>query len=91
MIDLDTVERNLKNFVWNTKIIVEGKMVKLTPMKQKMHYLSEAYPSLYVFILEFYKMNDRIAPYMTRCKAYENNQNRYSLYVHGYFLVWLDQ
>ena len=56
-----------------------------------MDYLSEAYPRLFIFILEFFAMNDRIEQYMSKCKAYENDQYKYSLYVHGYFLVWLDQ
>ena len=55
-----------------------------------MDYLSEAYPRLFIFILEFFAMNDRIEQYMNKCKAYENDWYKYSLYVHGYFLVWLD-
>ena len=56
-----------------------------------MKYLSDEYPRLYLFILEYYNMNDRIDQYMAKCKAYENDHYKYSLYVHGYFLVWLDQ
>ena len=28
---------------------------------------------------------------MSKCMAYENDEENYSLYVHGYWLVWLDQ
>ena len=56
-----------------------------------MDYLSEAYPQLFIFILDYFDMNDRIEKYMTKCKGYEDNPYKYSLYVYGYFLVWLDQ
>ena len=56
-----------------------------------MEYFSEAYPSLFLFILNHFKMNDRIERYMTQCKMCENDPEKYSLYVHGYFLPWLDQ
>ena len=56
-----------------------------------MVYLSEEYPRLYILILEFFGMTDRIEQYMSKCKAYENDRYKYSLYVHGYLFVWLDQ
>ena len=56
-----------------------------------MDYLSEAYPRLFIFILDFFEKTDRIEQYMTKCKAYEEDPNKYSLYLHGYFLVLLDQ
>ena len=28
---------------------------------------------------------------MKKYKAYEKNQAKYSLYVHGYFIPWLEQ
>ena len=90
VIDLSTVQSKLEIFVHKEKT-VEGKRVKLTPFKQKMGYLSEEYPSLFIFILEFFDMTDRIEEYMTKCKVYENDPYRYSLYLHGYLLVWLDQ
>ena len=71
--------------------MVEGKLVNLTPLQRKMDYLSGAYPRLYIFILKFFDMTDRVEQYMTMCKPYEDNHEKYSLYVHGYFLVWLDQ
>ena len=63
----------------------------LSPQQQKMDYLSKEYPRLFIFILEFFNMTDRIDQYMTKCKEYEKTPYKYSLYVHGYFLVWLDQ
>ena len=38
-----------------------------------MGYLSEAYPSLFLFILEHFKMTDRIEKYMAKCKMYETD------------------
>ena len=56
-----------------------------------MEHLSEAYPSLYILILEHFKMPERVESYMAKCKEYEDSAEKYSHYIHGYFLVWLDQ
>ena len=71
--------------------IVESKLETFKSSKQIMDYLSQAYPSLYLYILEHLQMNDEIEQYMAKCKEYENDHEKFSLYVHGYFLVWLDQ
>ena len=91
VIDLYTVESKLENFASKEEKIVEGNKVMHTPLQQKMNYLSEEYPRLFINILEFFDMTDRIEQYMTMCKSYENDPYRFSLYLHGYFLVWLDQ
>ena len=75
VIDLEKVEKELEESV--------------SP-RQKMEYLSEAYPSLFIFVLEHLKMPELIELYMQRCKCYEDDVERYSLYVHGYFLPWLN-
>ena len=56
-----------------------------------MDFLSCTYPSLFIFMLEKFEMTDMIEQYMSKCKKHENNPEKFSLYVHGYFLVWLDQ
>ena len=56
-----------------------------------MDFLGNEYPSLFIFILESLDMTERIDQYMNMCKGYEEDRYKYSLYVHGYFLVWLDQ
>ena len=56
-----------------------------------MEYLSDEYPSLFVFILEQFEMRDRIEKYMAMCKTYENDPEKYTMYIHGYFLIWLHQ
>ena len=49
MIDLSKVESKLGKFEANS-----------TPFKQKMNYLSEEYPRLFIYILEFFQMTDEI-------------------------------
>ena len=71
--------------------IVESKLETFKSSKQIMDYLSQAYPSLYLYILEHLKMTDEIEQYMAMCKEYENDHEKFSLYVHGYFLPWLHQ
>ena len=55
-----------------------------------MEYLREEYPSLYIVVLKSLNMTDKIKDYMKKCKGYEKDPYKYSLYIHGYFLVWLD-
>ena len=50
--------------------LVDGEMVDQTPTQQKMDFLSEEYPSLYIFILEYCNMTERIEEYMNKCKTY---------------------
>ena len=56
-----------------------------------MNYLSCAYPSLYIHLLGFLDEPDRIELYMAKCKQLENDRKIFTLYIHGYFLPWLDQ
>ena len=56
-----------------------------------MDFLGNEYPSLFIFILASFDKTERIEKYMNKCKTYEEDRYKYSLYVHGYFLVWLDQ
>ena len=36
-------------------------------------------------------MKDEINKYMEKCKAYENDVENFSLYIHGFLLIWLRQ
>ena len=56
-----------------------------------MSYLSQHYPSLYVQILTHMNMQDKIDLYMSKCKEFENDAEKYSLYIHGYLMVYLDK
>ena len=69
------------------KAELEPKMTQ----KKKMDYLSGAYPSLYILILKHFKMQERVEQYIAKCKEFENDKDKYSLYIHGYWLNWLDQ
>ena len=60
-------------------------------LQQKMDFLSEEYPNLFIFILESFDMTDRKKLYMDKCKSYEYDPFKYSLYIQGYFNLWLDQ
>ena len=73
-IDLNTVEKELAN--------------KAT-RKLKMIFLAEEYPSLFVYMLGLYGKKDKIQKYMAKCKTFENNRDKYSIYIHGYLLIWL--
>ena len=57
-------------------------------LELKMKYLSQHYPSLYVEVLKHLNKLDKIEQYMAKCKGYENDYKNYSLYVHGYLLIW---
>ena len=46
-------------------------------------------PSLWVYSLKQRGMTDELNQYMDECKKHENNWRKYSLYVHGYFIPWL--
>ena len=56
-----------------------------------MDFLSETYPSLYIHILDHFGETDKVHKYMEKCKGYEKDYEKYSLYIHGYWLIWLDQ
>ena len=56
-----------------------------------MDYLSVEYPSLYIHMLGSLDKPDKIEQYMAKCKEYEDHRGKFSLYIHGYFLPWLDQ
>ena len=58
---------------------------------EMMPFLSQQYPSLFVYMLRCLNMQKEIELYMSKCKKFENDPKNYSIYIHGYFLVWLDQ
>ena len=70
---------------------VREKLDAVASNQLKMNLLSREYPSLYVFILESLNMFDKIEEYIAMCKTYEDDPEYYSLYIHGYLLIWHDQ
>ena len=71
--------------------VVSTELDTMINLQDKMNYLSESYPGLFICILEHLSMTDKIEDYMTQCKEYENDRERYSLYIQGYLLIWLEQ
>ena len=55
-----------------------------------MDYLSETYPRLFQLILVHLKMPDKVEEHMAKCKEFENDEDKYSLYIHGYLLAWFE-
>ena len=64
---------------------------ELVTFGDRMRYLAQCYPGLYIHVLKSYFENSQamIEAYMQSCKTFENDPENYSLYVHGYFLPWL--
>ena len=56
-------------------------------------YLSERYPCLYIFVLQKRGMDGELKAYYEKCKSYENDEDlsKYSLYVHGHWLPYLQR
>ena len=66
---------------------IKAEFIRLGSDKLRMNHLGEAYPRLYIFVLEHFKKPHKIAQYMAKCKECENDHRRFSLYVQGFFLV----
>ena len=55
-----------------------------------MHHLRDLYPNLCVFILKRYKNKAKIEQYREYYKSYEDDPYNYCMYVHGYFIPWIE-
>ena len=58
---------------------------------QKLRYLSQTYPNIYKFVLINLKQTEELEEYEKKCMTCLNRPEKYHLYIHGYFLPWLDQ
>ena len=56
---------------------------------ERIEYLGQHYPCLCIFVLKKRGMDKALKKYMEDCKLYENDHEKYSLYVHGWFLPWI--
>ena len=56
-----------------------------------MSHLKRFYPSLYICVLQHLKRKDLLDKYMQECKEYINDSKKYSLFIHGYLIPWVDQ
>ena len=75
------------------KVDLDQLEVEISGFKTKREtstYLSQNYPCLYIFVLNSLDMNDRVHKYMQDCKSFESDSLKYSIYVHGFFIPWLD-
>ena len=66
-----------------------GSLESLKTNKERIDYLSYGYPSLYVFILKKRGMKAELKQYMGICESYENDCKKYTLYIYGYWLPYL--
>ena len=64
---------------------------ELETLGQKMTYLSQHYPCIYLLVLKYLKKEKRIEKYLQHCKSFENDCEKFSLYINGYWLPWLEQ
>ena len=57
-----------------------------------MTYLKEFYPSVAICLFRYYKLTNQLEQYQQECRALEDDDHvKYSLYVYGYFIPWLEQ
>ena len=58
---------------------------------ERVDYLSERYPCLYIFVLQKRGMYEELRVYDEKCKSYETDKDpsKYSLYFHGHLLPYL--
>ena len=60
---------------------------------ERVDYLSERYPCLYIFVLQKRGMDERLRAYDEMCQSYEYDKDpsKYSLYLHGHWLPYLQR
>ena len=75
MVDLEALDLELK--------AIRG-------FNQQMVFLSQLYPGLYLFVLTQTKQEETKNRFIEKCKTYENDPYRYSIYIHGYLIPWFD-
>ena len=59
--------------------------------KDRMTHLKEYYPGLCIYVMKKQGMNKELKQYKEKCKTYEMNSDKYSHYIHGYWLPNLEQ
>ena len=89
-LEFGLLEQALKFQVIDLNIIKE-QVDAFETVSQKMNYLKQFYPSLYIFMLKHLKKMDVLEQYRQQCRSHETNPLNYSLYLHGFYLDWLEQ
>ena len=69
---------------------MKQELQETSTLQQKMTILSQKYPGLYIAVLKLVSETDKIEQYMNKNKAYFHDHIKYSHYIHGYFLLWLE-
>ena len=59
--------------------------------EQQKTYLSRNYPSLYRYVITELGTEQSLTRYETCCQSLENDHKKFSLYLHGYFLPWIEK
>ena len=77
-------------FKVNLKYLIEF-ISKMKTNKHRLNFLGERYPDLCIFVMKKRGMQDELQEYMDRCRSYENDPERYTLYIRGYWLPYLQQ
>jgi len=57
----------------------------------KIRYLSNKYPCLYVLVMRKRGKDYELEAYMSDCKSYENDWTKFSMYIHGYWIPFLQK
>ena len=55
-----------------------------------MRHMRDLYPSLCIYILKKYNDKAKIEEYRAHYKSYEDDPHDYCMYVHGYFIPWIE-
>ena len=55
---------------------------------ERILFLSQQYPCLYIHVLKKRGRIEEMVNYMQECKKLENDYKKFSLYLHGYLLPW---
>ena len=71
--------------------LVQEELEDIEDHLQKMKYLSELYPSLYIFILKHLNKTNKLHDYFQQCLFCMHDPYSYYLYVHGYLLPFFDE
>ena len=64
-------------------------LAKIKTSNKRLGFLGEWYPCLCVFVMIRRGMENALLKYLADCKKFEDDFEKYSLYVHGFFIPWL--
>ena len=60
--------------------------------EERLTLLREGYPRMYIYVMTYIGRLEKVKEYRNECKKLEcGGIADYSYYVHGWFLVWLDE